>query len=140
MQFLPSTWDLYGAGGDINDPRDAIIAGIRRGRSWIAESAAVDLTFAANAASGASAGIAERLWVPDDAPVTLTATVRGAPGAALRLITDQGQRTTAALDATGAGTLTWPTTPRNSRYARIEVRRPDSMVALTNPIFLGTLS
>jgi hypothetical protein len=26
MQFLPSTWDLYGAGGDINDPRDAILA------------------------------------------------------------------------------------------------------------------
>jgi hypothetical protein len=29
MQFLPSTWDLYGAGGDINDPRDAIIAASR---------------------------------------------------------------------------------------------------------------
>jgi Transglycosylase SLT domain len=26
MQFLPSTWDLYGRGGDINDPRDAILA------------------------------------------------------------------------------------------------------------------
>ncbi len=26
MQFLPSTWDLYGAGGDIRDPRDAILA------------------------------------------------------------------------------------------------------------------
>lgn len=26
MQFLPSTWALYGAGGDINDPRDAILA------------------------------------------------------------------------------------------------------------------
>lgn len=26
MQFLPSTWDLYGAGGDINDPRDSILA------------------------------------------------------------------------------------------------------------------
>lgn len=29
MQFLPSTWDLYGAGGDINDPRDAIFAAAR---------------------------------------------------------------------------------------------------------------
>ena len=29
MQFLPSTWDLYGAGGDINDPRDAILAAAR---------------------------------------------------------------------------------------------------------------
>lgn len=26
MQFLPSTWDIYGAGGDINDPHDAILA------------------------------------------------------------------------------------------------------------------
>ena len=29
MQFLPTTWDLYGAGGDINDPRDAIYAAAR---------------------------------------------------------------------------------------------------------------
>jgi hypothetical protein len=29
MQFLPSTWELYGAGGDINDPRDAILAAAR---------------------------------------------------------------------------------------------------------------
>lgn len=29
MQFLPSTWDMYGAGGDINDPRDAILAAAR---------------------------------------------------------------------------------------------------------------
>jgi membrane-bound lytic murein transglycosylase B len=26
MQFLPSTWRQYGMGGDINDPRDAILA------------------------------------------------------------------------------------------------------------------
>jgi membrane-bound lytic murein transglycosylase B len=26
MQFLPATWELYGAGGDINDSRDAILA------------------------------------------------------------------------------------------------------------------
>lgn len=29
MQFIPSTWQLYGAGGDINDPRDAILAAAR---------------------------------------------------------------------------------------------------------------
>jgi len=29
MQFLPSTWDIYGAGGDINDYRDAILAAAR---------------------------------------------------------------------------------------------------------------
>ncbi len=29
MQFLPATWELYGAGGDIDDPRDAIAAAAR---------------------------------------------------------------------------------------------------------------
>jgi hypothetical protein len=29
MQFLPSTWELYGAGGDIDEPRDAILAAAR---------------------------------------------------------------------------------------------------------------
>jgi membrane-bound lytic murein transglycosylase B len=29
MQFLPATWQLYGAGGDINDPRDAVLAAAR---------------------------------------------------------------------------------------------------------------
>jgi len=25
MQFIPSTWQAYGMGGDVNDPRDAIM-------------------------------------------------------------------------------------------------------------------
>ena len=29
MQFMPSTWARYGAGGDINDPRDAVLAAAR---------------------------------------------------------------------------------------------------------------
>ncbi|EON22933.1 hypothetical protein CF8_3171 [Nocardioides sp. CF8] len=29
MQFLPSTWDIYGEGGDIHDPRDAFMAAAR---------------------------------------------------------------------------------------------------------------
>jgi soluble lytic murein transglycosylase-like protein len=29
MQFVPSTWAMYGAGGDINDPRDSILAAAR---------------------------------------------------------------------------------------------------------------
>jgi hypothetical protein len=42
------------------------------------------------------------------------------------------------LPAAGPGTVTWSTTPRNARYVRAEVRRADAtIVALTNPIFLG---
>lgn len=26
MQFIPTTWDIYGEGGDVTDPRDAILA------------------------------------------------------------------------------------------------------------------
>jgi membrane-bound lytic murein transglycosylase B len=29
MQFLPATWREYGAGGDIGDPHDAILAAAR---------------------------------------------------------------------------------------------------------------
>jgi membrane-bound lytic murein transglycosylase B len=29
MQFMPATWELYGGGGDIDDPRDAILAAAR---------------------------------------------------------------------------------------------------------------
>jgi membrane-bound lytic murein transglycosylase B len=45
MQFLPPTWDLYGAGGDINDPRDAIHAAARLLK-----------------ANGAPGDMAEALW------------------------------------------------------------------------------
>ncbi len=119
--------------------RRAILDGIRSGRVWIAESAAVDLTFTAASVDG-RAGVGHRLTVADDAPVTVRLTVTGAAGATVRFVTDQGVR------VTGSGTVTWTTTPRNSRYVRAEVRRPqptattpDTMVALTNPIFLGRL-
>ena len=29
MQFIPTTWDIYGAGGDIHDPHDAVLAAAR---------------------------------------------------------------------------------------------------------------
>jgi hypothetical protein len=45
MQFLPSTWAMYGAGGDIDDPRDAILAAGRLLR-----------------ANGAPGDMAEALW------------------------------------------------------------------------------
>lgn len=45
MQFLPPTWDLYGAGGDIHDPRDAILAAARLLK-----------------ANGAPGDMAEALW------------------------------------------------------------------------------
>jgi hypothetical protein len=123
--------------------RRSILAGVRAGRLWIAESSAVDLSFTATA-NGRTAGIGQRLEADEDQLVTVTLTVDGAPGNAVRLISDQGQRVLTPLPASGPGTVTWTTTPRNARYVRAEVRRAqptpttaDTMVALTNPIFLG---
>jgi hypothetical protein len=124
--------------------RRAILDAVRSGQVWIAESAAVNLTFTA-ASGDRQAGIGQRLTVADDVPATITLTVDGAAGGAVRLISDQGVRVTGTLPATGSGTVRWTATPRNSRYVRAEVRRPeptattpDTMVALTNPIFLGS--
>jgi hypothetical protein len=128
----------------------SFLAAVKAGRLWIAESSAVNLTFTATAPDGhggvRQAGIGERLGVDDDATVTVTLTVDRAPGTGVRIVTDQGQCTVAPLPASGSGTVTWVTTPQNSRYVRAEVRRPvrtdttaDTMVALTNPIFLGRL-
>jgi hypothetical protein len=124
--------------------RASILRGVRAGRCWLAESSAVDLAFTA-AGAGRQAGVGQRLKVTDNTEVTVDLAISGAPGAAIRLVTDQGQRLLAPLPASGAGTASWTTTARNSRYVRAEVRRPqptattpDTMVALTNPIFLGT--
>nr|WP_296066675.1 CehA/McbA family metallohydrolase [uncultured Actinoplanes sp.] len=114
--------------------RSAILAGVKAGRTWIAESAAVNLTFTASGLTK-RAGIGERLHAGEAEQVRVELTVAGAPGTTVRLITDQGVRVTVPLPADGK--VTWTTTPRNARYVRAEVRRADAMVALTNPIFLG---
>jgi hypothetical protein len=70
--------------------RDAILDGIRRGRSWIAESA--DVSVGHTASSGTlRATFGERLAVAGDVPVTITATVFGVPNGTVRFITDEGQ-------------------------------------------------
>jgi predicted metal-dependent phosphoesterase TrpH len=124
--------------------RRSILAGVKAGRTWIAESAAVDLSFTAAGAHG-TAGIGERLPAGEAEPVTVTLRVTGAAGCTARLITDQGVRVSQPLPDDGV--VSWTTTPRNARYVRAEVRRPqptattaDTMVALTNPIFLGRLA
>ncbi len=125
--------------------RRAVLAGVREGRLWMAESAAVDLSFGARG-QGRSAGVGERLAVDPDATVSVRLDVRGAPGCTARLCTDEGQVLEARLPADGPGTVTWSTTPQASVYVRAEVRRPqptpttpDTVVALTNPVFLGDL-
>ncbi|ORT58688.1 CehA/McbA family metallohydrolase [Streptomyces sp. CB03238] len=125
--------------------REAILAGLRAGRSYVAESAAVSLSFTATGGRGAHAGIGDRLAVPPDAPVTVRLEVTGAPGCTARFVTDQGVLHTAPpLPASGTGTAEWTTTPAYATYVRAELRHPatvpglpGALAAFTNPVFLG---
>ncbi|GLF97357.1 CehA/McbA family metallohydrolase [Streptomyces yaizuensis] len=125
--------------------RREILAGLRRGHSYVAESSAVALSFSATGGRGVTAGIGERLRVPGDTPVTVRLTATGVPGCSVRLVTDQGVLHTAGpVGADGATEVRWHTTPRYATYVRAEVRHPVTvpgvpgrMAAFTNPVFLG---
>ncbi|WP_375488571.1 CehA/McbA family metallohydrolase [uncultured Jatrophihabitans sp.] len=133
---------------------DALVAGIRAGRNWIAESAAVSLAFTASVGSR-TAQIGDRLRAAPEQPVRVRADVGGVPNGVVRFITDEGQTVQSSLPATGNGSVEWTTTPSLAAYVRVEVRhpRPDGtagsgtaegtdvqlgpMAALSNPIWLG---
>ncbi|WP_392667316.1 CehA/McbA family metallohydrolase [Streptomyces sp. LN785] len=132
---------------------DSIMDGIRAGRSWIAESSSVELTFTASG-NGKQAGIGEKLSVPADAPVDIRLDVEGVPNGTVRFITDEGQMHQESVSAAGTGTVVWRTTASLAAYVRAEVRHPmpngspgqgntmgdallfGPMAALTNPVFL----
>lgn len=119
----------------------SLIEGLRRGRSYLAESStvAVSLTATCDARDPTAAvGPGERLVAPQDAAVTVRASVTGAPGTRLALITENGCVAKASVDASGAASLQWSTHERG--FARVEIRRPartgiSTMVALTNPVW-----
>jgi hypothetical protein len=113
----------------------AILGSIRAGRCWIAESAAVQLTFSL-AAGGRRAGIGEGLNT-DGAQVVAQVQVRGVPAGAVTFHTEKGVTHRAVLPATGTGDLQWHTSAAEAGFVRIEVRHPDGrMAALSNPITL----
>ncbi|MER5533198.1 CehA/McbA family metallohydrolase [Streptomyces mirabilis] len=126
--------------------REAIQEGLRAGRSYVAESKLVSLTFSAAGAKGEHAGIGERLRVAHDTPVTVRLEVTGAPRCTVRFVTDQGVLfTSAPLPVSGSGTVEWDTTAQYAAYVRAELRHetavgpvPGALAAFTNPIFLGT--
>ncbi|MFI0912222.1 CehA/McbA family metallohydrolase [Streptomyces abikoensis] len=125
--------------------REALLAGIRAGRSWIAESSAVDLSFTVLGGRGAHAGIGERLRAAPGEQVTVRLKVTGTTGCSASFVTDQGRMFTAPVPADG--TLEWRTTPSQAAYVRAEVRHPagdggasglpGAMAAMTNPVFLS---
>ncbi|MEV6943108.1 CehA/McbA family metallohydrolase [Streptomyces sp. NPDC051172] len=125
--------------------REAIQEGIRAGRSYIAESKNVSVSFTATGGESRPAGIGERLEVDRDAPVTVRLEASGAPRCTIRIITDQGVLFTSdPLPVAGSGTVEWRTTAEYAAYVRAELRHetavgplPGVMAAFTNPVFLG---
>ncbi|MDJ0342401.1 CehA/McbA family metallohydrolase [Streptomyces sp. H10-C2] len=132
--------------------RPSLLAGIRAGRSWLAESSAVQLAFTATGPHGEHAGIGERLVVAAGDIVTVRLEVSGVPdaggvfGAQARLMTDEGQMYATQLPVSGIGHIEWRTTASLAAYVRAEVRHPVTdggasglpgrVAALTNPIWL----
>ncbi|MFJ8550093.1 CehA/McbA family metallohydrolase [Streptomyces sp. NPDC093676] len=125
--------------------REAVQEGIRAGRSYVAESKNVSLTFTAAGGRGEHAGIGERLRVDRDTPVTVRLEAQGVPRCSVRFVTDQGVLFTSdPLPVTGSGTVEWHTTAQYAAYVRAELRHeaavgplPGVLAAFTNPVFLG---
>jgi hypothetical protein len=115
---------------------DAVLAGIRAGRSWIAGSAAVELAFTVSAGAAGWAGIGEGLAAGGE-PVVARVGVRGVPSGVVSFHTELGKVHVASLSAAGAGEVEWRTRAAESAFVRVEVRHPGgSMAALTNPVVL----
>lgn len=114
----------------------ALLAGIRAGRSWIADSADMDVSFTAHA-DGRVAGVGERLATHGE-HVEVHAAVRGIPAGTVSFHTDRGKVHQTPIPGDGAGAVQWDTTADHSAFVRIEVRHANGHVAaLTNPIILN---
>ncbi|MDH6218256.1 hypothetical protein M2283_005588 [Streptomyces pseudovenezuelae] len=124
--------------------REAILEGLRAGRSYVAESRSVSLAFSAFT-DDRGAGIGERLAADPGTPVTVRLTAEGVPRCTVRFVTDQGVLFTGdPLPVSGSGTVEWRTTAGHAAYVRAELRHetavgplPGVMAAFTNPVFLG---
>ncbi len=115
---------------------DAVLAGIRAGRSWIAESAAIELSLTVSAGDR-TAGIGERLRIGDE-PALVRVDVRGVPSGTVSFHTDRGKAHREPLPGHGSGVVEWRTSAAESAFVRIEVRHSEGhMAALSNPIILS---
>ena len=109
----------------------SILDGIRAGRSWIAGSAAVQLSLTATS-GGRTAQIGDRL-ATSGAAVVVRAEVGGVPDGTVSLHTDRVK----VHQEPAAGVLEWRTNADESAFVRVEVRHPHGqMAALSNPVIL----
>jgi hypothetical protein len=115
---------------------DAVLAGIRAGRSWIAESAAIELSLEVSAGERC-AGVGGRLDTGDE-PALVRVDVRGVPSGTVSFHTDRGPVHRELLPGDGSGAVQWRTSAQESTFVRVEVRHAGGhMAALSNPIILN---
>jgi predicted metal-dependent phosphoesterase TrpH len=115
---------------------DAVLAALRAGRCWIAESAGVQLSLSARSGDQV-AGIADELPTGGQDAV-VRAEAGGVPAGTVSFHTDSGTVHRASLPDAGSGAVEWATTAADSAFVRVEVRHPDgTMAALSNPIILA---
>jgi hypothetical protein len=107
----------------------AILAGLRRGRCWVAESSTVHLGVTVQA-GGRTAGLGQVLR-SDGAPIEVRVELEGVLDATVALHTDRGR----VHESTGP--LTWQTIATESAFVRVEVRHESgALAALSNPVIL----
>ncbi|HEX3783389.1 MAG TPA: CehA/McbA family metallohydrolase [Pseudonocardiaceae bacterium] len=121
---------------------DALMAGLRAGHNWIAESSTVHVGLSATDGIH-RVGIGDTLHAGAGTPIGVEVTVDGAPGTVVSLCTQLGSRYEQPVADSGSARLRWQALPRYTDWVRLELRRPaptettvDTMVALTNPIFI----
>jgi predicted metal-dependent phosphoesterase TrpH len=127
----------------------AIVAALRGGHAWIAESSAVGLTFVATLGE-ATAECGDRLEAAPGDTVDVRLEVTGVPGTLAQLRGPEGVIAGALADDGGTIVLTAQVPAGGTPFVRAEVRRPsgevnspvddmagEQMVALTNPIFIS---
>ncbi|MPZ95278.1 MAG: histidinol phosphatase [Propionibacteriales bacterium] len=114
---------------------NAILAGIRAGRSWVAASSAITMSLKVSAGDRC-AGIGERVATLGE-PALVAVDIRGVPSGSVSFHTNQGAAHPESVTDNGSGVVEWGTSAEESNFVRVEVRHPDGhMAALTNPIIL----
>ena len=128
----------------------AVIAAVKAGRSWLAESAAVDLSFTASA-GGRTASCGDHLGAGPADLVAVRLVVTGAPGCVAQVLGAAAPLAGALTDGSGSASVSATVPATLTPFVRAEVRRLDgepvvnplegvpglAMVAMTNPVFLS---
>ena len=131
----------------------ALVAGLKAGRSWVAESSAVQLQLTVDGPAG-TATCGETLSAAPTDLVTARLLVSGVPGCAASLLGPAGPLAVGQAAADGAIAIEQTVPVAAARFLRAEVRRPASspddvptdpttdnvattMVAFTNPVFVS---